>query len=131
MIYGIVAILPHCHPKCRTFFCVVAHNVEKYSTRCLQLPSFFRILGDNAENCSNFSSCVFFRVVAHNVYNFSNKFYISAICVAKPRNIVVFALTCVSGILALFYGDFGMKGGDKALNVKCFVTSLLQFLLCL
>jgi hypothetical protein len=38
--------------------------------------------------------------------NFKTNSYIS---VAKPKNTVVFALTDVSEILALLYGDFGMN----------------------
>ena len=64
------------------FFCVVAYNAEHFSallpttqknvTRCcLQRQSFFRVVGNNAEKCSNFSSCVFFRVVADNADYFS------------------------------------------------------------
>jgi hypothetical protein len=34
-------------------------------------PIIFRVVGNNMENCSNFSSCMFFRVVAHNADNFS------------------------------------------------------------
>jgi hypothetical protein len=59
------------------FFCVVAYNAEHFSVLlpttqknvprcCLQRQSFFRVVGNNAEKCSNFSSCVFFRVVADN-----------------------------------------------------------------
>jgi hypothetical protein len=59
------------------FFCVVAYNAEHFSALlptmqknvprcCLQRQSFFRVVGNNAEKCSNFSSCVFFRVVADN-----------------------------------------------------------------
>jgi hypothetical protein len=83
------------------FFLVVAHNTEHFSallptTRknvqrcCLQLWSFFRVVGNNAENSSNFSSCVFFLVyclhcgklvgvVGNNVEKWS-KFNISTNC---------------------------------------------------
>ena len=64
------------------FFCVVAYNAEHFSALlpttqknvprcCLQRQSFFRVVGNNAEKCSNFSSCVFFRVVADNADYFS------------------------------------------------------------
>jgi hypothetical protein len=64
------------------FFCVVAYNAEHFSALlpttqknvprcCLQRLSFFRVVGNNAEKCSNFSSCVFFRVVADNADYFS------------------------------------------------------------
>jgi hypothetical protein len=64
------------------FFCVVAYNAEQFSALlpttqknvphcCLQRQSFFRVEGNNAEKCSNFSSCVFFRVVADNANYFS------------------------------------------------------------
>ncbi len=36
----------------------------------LQCPLFFRILGNNAEKCSIFSSCVFFRFVTQNAIIF-------------------------------------------------------------
>ncbi len=59
------------------FFCIVAYNAEHFSALlpttqknvprcCLQRKSLFRIVGNNAEKCSNFSWCVFFRVVADN-----------------------------------------------------------------
>jgi hypothetical protein len=62
------------------FFCVVAYNAEHFSALlpttqknvprcCLQCQSFFRVVA--AEKCSNFSSCVFFRVVADNADYFS------------------------------------------------------------
>jgi hypothetical protein len=38
---------------------------------CLQRRSFFRIVGNNAEKCSNFSSCVFFPLIANNADYFS------------------------------------------------------------
>ncbi len=66
----------------RQFFSVVVYNAAHFSALspttqknvprcCLQCRSFFCVVGNNAEKCSNFSSCVFFRVVAHNTNNFS------------------------------------------------------------
>jgi hypothetical protein len=63
------------------FFRIVAYNAEHFSALlptmqknvplcCLLRRSFFHIVGNNAEKCSNFSSCVFFRVVAHNALFF-------------------------------------------------------------
>jgi hypothetical protein len=64
------------------FFCVVAYNAKHFSALlptaqkngprcCLQRHSFYRVVGNNAEKSSNFSSCVFFRVVADNPDYFS------------------------------------------------------------
>jgi hypothetical protein len=66
----------------RQFFSVVVYNAEHFSALspttqknvprcCLQCQSFFCVVGNNAENCSNLSSCVFFWVVAHNADHFS------------------------------------------------------------
>ncbi len=63
------------------FFRVVVHKAEHFFALlpttwknvprcCLQCQQFFRVVGNHAENCSNFSSCVFFHVVVHNVDNF-------------------------------------------------------------
>jgi hypothetical protein len=64
------------------FFHIVAYNAEHFSALLpttqknvpryyLQRQSFFRIVGNNAEKCFNFSSCVFFGVVADNTDYFS------------------------------------------------------------
>jgi hypothetical protein len=64
------------------FFCLLARNTKHFSELlptmrknvpycCLQCQSFFCVVDNNAENCSNFNSCVFFRIVAHNTNNFS------------------------------------------------------------
>jgi hypothetical protein len=63
------------------FLLVVAYNAEHFSallptmqknfpSLCLLRRPFFHVIGNNAEKCSDFSSCVFFRVVAHNALSF-------------------------------------------------------------
>jgi hypothetical protein len=80
--------------------------------------------------------------------NFQKKFVISVVSVTKPKNIIVFAFTCVMETFAMFFfGDFymelytvdsdeAMKRGDEAFNgsslkflrsVKRFTASLLQY----
>jgi hypothetical protein len=49
-------------------------------------------------------------------WQFPNKFVISVISVAKPKNIVVFAFTYVMESFALFYGDFCMDLYSVASN---------------
>ncbi len=64
------------------FFGVVAYNAKHFSALlpttqkkvprcCLQRQSFFRVVGNNTEKCSNFSLCVFFYIVADNAVYFS------------------------------------------------------------
>jgi hypothetical protein len=64
------------------FFGVVAYNAEHFSALlpttqkkvprcCLQRQSFFRVVSNNTEKCSNFSLCVFFYIVADNAVYFS------------------------------------------------------------
>jgi hypothetical protein len=48
-------------------FSALLLTTQKNVPHCfLQHRSFFRVVGNNMEKCSNFSSCVFFHVVAHN-----------------------------------------------------------------
>ncbi len=44
----------------------------------------------------------------NSIGNFQNKFVMSVISVAKPKNIVVIAFTYVLESFALFYGSFCM-----------------------
>jgi hypothetical protein len=64
------------------FFYIFAHKAERFSALlptmqknilgcCLRCQSFFRVVGNNEENRSNFSSCWFSSVVAYNASNFS------------------------------------------------------------
>jgi hypothetical protein len=46
-------------------------NVPGYYLQCRLLVFFSRVVGNNVEKCSNFSSCVFFRIVTHNADHFS------------------------------------------------------------
>ncbi len=65
-----MAILPRCCPRRWMFFCVVAHYEEKCSTLLPTTPIIFLVVGNNAENCSNLISIMFFRVVARNADTF-------------------------------------------------------------
>jgi hypothetical protein len=47
----------------KNFSALLPTTQENVPRCCLQRRSFFRIVGNNTEKCSNFSSCMFFCVV--------------------------------------------------------------------
>jgi hypothetical protein len=94
------------------FFRIFSYNADHFSTLlltmqknmprcCLQCRSFFSVVFSNSEKYSNFSSCVFFHVVADNAD------YFSALWTTARKNYLRCCLQC--GKMVIVVGNNAEK----------------------